>query len=154
MSASALISLGSNLGDRQGNLEAAIRALSEVSGVVVERVSSFYDTEPIGGPAGQGLYLNAALALETTLDPFELLHLLHEIEDRFGRMRTIRWGPRTLDLDLLLYEDRMIDTPELSVPHPRLTSRRFVLEPLAEIAPFAVEPVSKRTISELLRDLD
>jgi 2-amino-4-hydroxy-6-hydroxymethyldihydropteridine diphosphokinase len=150
MAASALISLGSNLGDRRGTLEAAIRALGEVPGVIVERVSSLHETEPVGGPAGQGMYLNAAAALETTLDPFELLRVLQHVEAQFGRVRTVRWGARSLDLDLLLFDDSIIDTPELSVPHPRLARRRFVLEPLAEIAPCAVEPVSRRTIAELL----
>jgi 2-amino-4-hydroxy-6-hydroxymethyldihydropteridine diphosphokinase len=149
----ALIGLGSNLGNRQEILEGAIRALDEVPGVTVDRVSSFFETEPIGGPPGQGMYLNAAAALATTLEPFELFGVLQRIEAQFGRVRTIHWGPRTLDLDLLLYEDRIIDTPELSVPHPRLASRMFVLEPLAEIAPRAIEPVSKRTIAELLFDL-
>jgi 2-amino-4-hydroxy-6-hydroxymethyldihydropteridine diphosphokinase len=149
----ALIGLGSNLGDRRGTLEGAIRALGAAPGVVVERVSAYLETEPIGGPPGQAMYLNAAAALETTLDPFALLGLLHQTEARFGRVRTIRWGERTLDLDLLLFNDSIINTPELSVPHPRLTSRRFVLETLAEIAPLAVEPVSKRTIAELLADL-
>ncbi len=148
-----MIGLGSNLGDRRETLEAAIRALGDVPGIIVHRVSSFRETEPVGGPAGQGMYLNAAAALETRLDPFELLRALQQIEARFGRLRTVRWGARTLDLDLLLYQDRIIDTPELKVPHPRLASRRFVLEPLAEIAPHAVEPVSKRTIAELLLDL-
>ncbi|MGO9469593.1 MAG: 2-amino-4-hydroxy-6-hydroxymethyldihydropteridine diphosphokinase [Isosphaeraceae bacterium] len=153
MSSRVMIGLGSNLGDRRETLEAAIRALGDVPGIIVHRVSSFRETEPVGGPAGQGMYLNAAAALETRLDPFELLRALQQIEARFGRLRTVRWGARTLDLDLLLYQDRIIDTPELKVPHPRLASRRFVLEPLAEIAPHAVEPVSKRTIAELLLDL-
>jgi 2-amino-4-hydroxy-6-hydroxymethyldihydropteridine diphosphokinase len=150
MSASALISLGSNLGDRRETLEAAIRALGDMPGVIVERVSSFHETEPVGGPAGQGMYLNAAAALATTLDPFELLRVLQHVEAQFGRERTVRWGARSLDLDLLLFDDSIIDTPELSVPHPRLARRRFVLEPLSEIVPFAVEPVSRRTIAELL----
>lgn len=149
----ALIGLGSNMGDRRENLEGAMQALQNVPGVSVRHVSSFLDTEPVGGPPGQGRYLNAAAALETTLDPFKLLRLLQQIEARFGRVRTLQWGPRTLDLDLLLYDDRVIDTPELTVPHPRLAGRMFVLEPLAEIAPSAVEPVSKRTIAELLSDL-
>jgi len=153
MSSRPFISLGSNLGDRRETLEAAIRALGEVPGIIVQRVSSFLESEPVGGPVGQGMYLNAAAALETTLDPFELLHVLQQIEAQFGRVRTIRWGARSLDLDLLLFEDSIIDTPELSVPHPRLASRRFVLEPLAEIAPHAIEPVSKRTVAELLLDL-
>jgi len=153
MSSRALIGLGSNLGDRRGILEAAIRALEDTPGVIVQRVSAFLETEPIGGPPGQGMYLNAAAALETTLDPFALFGVLQQVEARFGRVRTTRWGARTLDLDLLLYEDQIIDTPELTIPHPRLASRRFVLEPLAEIAPVAVEPLTKQTIAELLSDL-
>jgi 2-amino-4-hydroxy-6-hydroxymethyldihydropteridine diphosphokinase len=153
MSACALIGLGSNLGDRRGTLEGAIRTMEFAPGVAVRRVSSFFETEPVGGPPGQGVYLNAAAALETALDPFALLELLQEIELRFGRTRTIRWGPRTLDLDLLLYDDRIIETPELIVPHPRLATRSFVLEPLEEIAPLFVDPVSKRSIADLLLDL-
>jgi 2-amino-4-hydroxy-6-hydroxymethyldihydropteridine diphosphokinase len=154
MSSMALIGLGSNLGDRRAMLEGAIAALKVTSGVRVLRVSSFHETEPVGGPPGQGTYLNAAAALETTLDPTELLHVLQSIETRSGRVRTVRWGERTLDLDLLLFDDRIIQTPELTVPHPRLTVRRFVLEPLAEVAPDAIEPGTGWTVSELLRELD
>ncbi len=150
----ALLGLGSNLGDRRTALEGAIAALNTTPGVFVRQVSSFHETEPVGGPSGQGKYLNAAAAIETTLDPFALLHVLQEIETRFGRVRTVRFGERTLDLDLLLFEDRIIDTPELIVPHPRYAERRFVLEPLAEIAPAAVDPITKRTIAESLADLD
>jgi 2-amino-4-hydroxy-6-hydroxymethyldihydropteridine diphosphokinase len=150
----AWIGLGSNLGDRQATLESAIASLNAAPAVVVTAVSSFHETAPVGGPEGQGPFLNAAAALETTLEPLPLLRLLLEIEVRHGRIRTVYWGPRTLDLDLLLYEDRIIDRPELSVPHPRLAVRRFVLAPLAEIAPSAVDPVTKRTVSELLADLD
>jgi 2-amino-4-hydroxy-6-hydroxymethyldihydropteridine diphosphokinase len=153
MTSRALVGLGGNLGNRRQILEGAIRALADVPGVTVQRVSSFLETEPVGGPPEQGMYLNAAIAIETTLGPFELLGVLQQIEARFGRARTVYWGPRTLDLDLLLYDDRIMDTPSLSVPHPGLKSRMFVLEPLAEIAPFAVDPVSKRTIAELLADL-
>jgi 2-amino-4-hydroxy-6-hydroxymethyldihydropteridine diphosphokinase len=153
MSARAFIGLGSNLGNRREILEGALRALKDMPGVTVLRVSSFLQTVPVGGPPGQGMYLNAAALLETTLNPSALLGALQRIENQFGRVRTIRWGSRTLDLDLLLYEDRVIDTPDLTLPHPRLASRRFVLEPLAEIAPQVVEPVSKRTITELLLDL-
>ena len=149
-----LIGLGSNLGDRRTALEGAIAALAETPGIRVRKVSTFHETEPVGGPPGQGRYLNAAAVLETSLDPFALLTVLQAIEARFGRVRTVRWGERTLDLDLLLFGDRIIDTPELVVPHPRYSVRRFVLEPLAEVAPEAVDPVGKRTIRELLADLD
>lgn len=153
MSSRAMIGLGSNLGDRRAFLEGAIAALAASPGVEVRRVSSFRETEPVGGPAGQGPFLNAVAVLETALDPFELLHLLREIEARAGRVRTIRWGARTLDLDLLLFDDRIIETDELTVPHPRLAERRFVLEPLAEVAPDAVEPTRGRTVSELWEEL-
>jgi 2-amino-4-hydroxy-6-hydroxymethyldihydropteridine diphosphokinase len=149
----AFVALGSNLGDRRGTLEGAVAALAGTYGVAVRKVSSFHETEPVGGPAGQGLFLNAAAVLETTLDPFGLLRVLREIEERFGRTRTVHWGERTLDLDLLLFDDRIIDTPELTIPHPRLTERRFVLEPLAEVAPDAVDPITKRTIVDLLANV-
>jgi 2-amino-4-hydroxy-6-hydroxymethyldihydropteridine diphosphokinase len=149
-----LIGLGSNLGDRRAALEGAIAALAETPGILVRKVSTFHETEPVGGPSGQGRYLNAAAVLETSLDPFALLKVLQAIEARFGRVRTVRWGERTLDLDLLLFGDRIIDTPELVVPHPRYATRRFVLEPLAELAPEAVDPVRQRTIRELLAELD
>ena len=131
----ALIGLGSNLGDRPANLNGAISALGQVPGITVRQVSSFHETEPVGGPPGQGMFLNAVAVLETDLEPLPLLHVLQEIEARFGRQRTVRWGERTLDLDLLLFDDRIIDTPELCVPHPRMRTRRFVLEPLVEVAP-------------------
>ncbi len=150
----ALIGLGSNLGDRLATLNGAIADLAGTARVFVRAVSSFRETEPIGGPPGQGKYLNAAAVLETTLDPFALLHVLQGIEAQFGRVRTIRDGERTLDLDLLLFDDRIIDTPELILPHPRYSTRRFVLEPLAEVAPAVVDPVTMRTIAELLADLD
>jgi 2-amino-4-hydroxy-6-hydroxymethyldihydropteridine diphosphokinase len=150
----ACIALGSNLGDRQGTLEGAIAALRGTREVVVRKVSSFHQTEPVGGPPGQGPFLNAAAVLETTLDPFGLLHVLQAIEDQFGRTRTVRWGERTLDLDLLLFDEQIVSTAELAIPHPRMARRRFVLEPLAEIAPDAVDPVSRQTIAALLAALE
>jgi 2-amino-4-hydroxy-6-hydroxymethyldihydropteridine diphosphokinase len=150
----AYIALGSNLGDRRGTLEGALAALATVPGVVVRKVSSFHETEPVGGPPGQGLYLNAAAELSTTLDPFAVLHVLREIEERFGRARAVHWGERTLDLDLLLFDDQIVHTPDLTIPHPHLSERRFVLGPLAEIAPEAVDPVTKRTIRDLLAELE
>ena len=112
----ALIGLGSNLGDRHAILNGAIAALGEAPGVIVRQVSSFHETEPVGGPPGQGMYLNAARRVETTLDPLALLHVLQEIEARFGRVRTVRWGERTLDLDLLLFDDRIIDDARVDGP--------------------------------------
>jgi 2-amino-4-hydroxy-6-hydroxymethyldihydropteridine diphosphokinase len=127
--------------------------LRQTPGINVQAVSSYHETVPVGGPSGQGAYLNAAASLKTTLDPFALLHRLQEIELRLGRARTERWGPRTLDLDLLLYNDLVLDTSELTVPHPRMGVRRFVLEPLAEIAAGAVCPVTGRTVARMLEDL-
>ncbi len=153
MGYSALIGLGSNLGDRRANLHGAIDALTEAPGVTFQRVSSFHETEPVGGPPGQGRYLNAVALIETALDPVALLHALKEIEARFGRERKVRWGARTLDLDLLVFEDRIIETPELEVPHPRMRTRRFVLEPLVEVAPMAIDPVTDRPFAAILADL-
>jgi 2-amino-4-hydroxy-6-hydroxymethyldihydropteridine diphosphokinase len=154
MSPLVLIGLGSNLGDRRGMLEGAIATLRETPRVLVEKVSAFHETRPVGGPPGQGMFLNAAAVLVTNLDPLQFLHLLQEIEARFGRDRTVRWGERTLDLDLLLFGDEIIDTPELTVPHPQFSLRRFVLAPAAEVAPRAVEPWTERTVADLLANLD
>src|SRR2546421_110453 len=106
----AQIGLGSNLGDRKAQLDAAVAALAEAPGVAVRAVSSYHQTEPVGGPAGQDAFLNAAATLETALDPLDLLRLLHDVERRAGRVRAVRWGERTLDLDLLLFGDRIIAT--------------------------------------------
>lgn len=149
----AYIALGSNLGDRRATLDGAVAALRERPGLRVVRWSSWIETEAVGGPAGQPMFLNGAAEIETELPPRALLAVLQEIEDRFGRVRGEADGPRTLDLDLLLYGDRVIDEPGLVVPHPRMSGRRFVLEPLAEIAPAASDPVSGRTVAELLESL-
>jgi 2-amino-4-hydroxy-6-hydroxymethyldihydropteridine diphosphokinase len=154
MNSLALVGLGSNLGDRRATLLRAIEELNGSPGVSVGPVSSFHETEPVGGPQGQGLYLNAAACIETTLDPQALLHLLQEIEAKNGRVRRVRWDERTLDLDLLLFDDRIVETPELSIPHPGMAVRRFVLEPLGEIAPRAVHPVTGRTVAEMLEHLN
>jgi 2-amino-4-hydroxy-6-hydroxymethyldihydropteridine diphosphokinase len=148
------IGLGSNLGDRKGILDAAVDALTETPGVVVRAVSSYHETRAVGGPTGQGAFLNASAYLETTLGPYQLLAAMQAIENQAGRVRTVRWGERTLDLDILIFGTKFIDDKELRLPHPRLALRRFVLAPLAEIAPKVVDVVTKRTISELLANLD
>jgi 2-amino-4-hydroxy-6-hydroxymethyldihydropteridine diphosphokinase len=134
----AYIALGANLGDRAATLRAAIERLGALG--VVEAVSPFFDTAPVGYTE-QPRFLNAAARLRTDLPPRDLLHELLEIEASLGRVRTIRWGPRVIDLDLLLYDDMVIDEPDLVVPHPRLHERRFVLEPLAALAPDLTHPV-------------
>lgn len=150
----ALIGLGSNLGDRQAHLDLAVAALAAVPGVSVCAVSPYHETAPVGGPAGQGAFLNAAAVLETTRGPEELLAVLNDVEESAGRVRTVRWGERTLDIDLLLFGDRVLNTPRLRVPHPRMALRRFVLAPLAEVAPDAIDPVTGRSVRDLLANLD
>jgi 2-amino-4-hydroxy-6-hydroxymethyldihydropteridine diphosphokinase len=149
----ALIGLGSNLGDRRGNLNGSITALKRTPGIWVLEVSSYHETLPVGGPPGQGMFLNAVALVETDFEPLPLLHVLQEIEAQFGRERTVRWGERTLDLDLLLFDDRIAETPELCLPHPRMRTRRFVLEPLVEVAARAVDPVTGRPFAAILADL-
>ena len=127
------IGLGSNLGDRARHIHDALRELAQVGDVCVVACSSLHETEPVGGPAGQPRFLNAVAELATELEPRALLVRLLEIEQRHGRQRTVPNGPRTLDLDLLLYGQRIVDEPDLHVPHPRMWQRSFVLEPLAEV---------------------
>ncbi|MFT7486565.1 MAG: 2-amino-4-hydroxy-6-hydroxymethyldihydropteridine diphosphokinase [Candidatus Paceibacteria bacterium] len=133
----AYVALGSNLGDSLWTLRGALTQLAALPGVSLVAQSSFHSSEPAGGPADQPDYWNSVVALDTQLDAESLLGALHGIEEHFGRDRSqeVRWGPRTLDLDLLLFGDECSNTERLELPHPRLAERRFVLEPLAELAP-------------------
>jgi len=149
----AYIGVGSNMGDRQANIDAALRSLGGVAGIDVVAVSSVQPSRPVGGPGGQRDYLNAVVAILTTLGPRPLLDVLRRIEQQLGRRRVERWGPRTIDLDLLLYDQQVIDEEDLVVPHPRMHERRFVMAPLAEIAPDTMHPVLGRSANEILRDL-
>lgn len=126
----AFLGLGSNLGDRLSYLREAVASLD---GVVA--VSPVYETEPIGGPGGQGAFLNIVVELDTELDPRELLGVCHRLESAAHRVRTERWGPRTLDVDVLWHEAGPVDEPDLQVPHPRMFARRFVVVPLLDLAP-------------------
>ena len=150
--AQAFIGLGSNLEDREANLRTAVAALRDVPFVVVRKVSRFIETLPQGGPP-QPKFLNAAAELSVEISARQLLEHLLRIEAERGRARAERWGPRTLDLDLLLYNGEIICEPDLQVPHPRLHERLFVLQPLAEIAPKARHPILGKTIGELLEKL-
>lgn len=146
----AYISLGSNLGDRAGQLEAALRILQRTAGIELRAASPVYETDPVG-VRGQPRFLNQVAEIETSLEPERLLDVLQSIEAVLGRTRAERWGPRTVDLDLLLYGDRVLRSERLQIPHPRMCERRFVLEPLADLAPDM--PVPGRggaTVRELL----
>lgn len=147
--ATALIALGSNLGDRQRNLDDAVAQLGRQPNVVVLATSRWRETRPIGGPSDQAQFLNGAALLGTSLTPQQLHAVLQQIETAAGRTRESRWAPRTLDLDLLLYDDLVIDTPELTLPHPRMSFRRFVLEPGAEIGPDMKHPMIGWTVRQL-----
>jgi 2-amino-4-hydroxy-6-hydroxymethyldihydropteridine diphosphokinase len=143
----ALLGLGSNLGDREGNLERALELLGSVEGVHISQRSTWHETAPVGGPLGQGDYLNGACELTTTRSPEELLHRCQEIEAELGRVRTELNGPRTIDLDLLWYEGELRDEPSLTLPHPRWEERAFVLAPLAELVPLQLLPVCGETVA-------
>jgi 2-amino-4-hydroxy-6-hydroxymethyldihydropteridine diphosphokinase len=130
----AYLGLGSNLGDRLAHLQRAVDALAATDGIRVVAVSSVYETAPVGGPA-QDDFLNAVAAVDTDLAPRDLLDAALGIEQLEDRVRTIRWGPRTLDVDVLLYGDERVDEPDLEIPHPRMAERAFVLAPLHDVAP-------------------
>jgi 2-amino-4-hydroxy-6-hydroxymethyldihydropteridine diphosphokinase len=142
----AYLSLGSNVGDREGHLRNAIARLEACGRIMA--VSSFYETEPVEF-TDQAWFLNCAIALETEKKTQQLMAALLEIEQEMGRQRTQKKGPRTIDIDILLFGDTVLSSPELTIPHPAMHQRRFVLEPLAEIAPEARHPVFQRTVREL-----
>ena len=147
------LSLGSNLGDRQLHLQRAVACLNR-EGIIVQRQSSLYETEP-QDVAQQPWFLNMIAECETTLFPMQLLKVLQRIERKLGRVRTgaVRRGPRVIDIDILLFGKAVIDTPQLTVPHPRMTERRFVLQPLLEIAPGTRHPVTKQSLRKYLDNL-
>lgn len=148
----AFIGLGSNMGDRQENIRKAKSFLKNNANIKIKNESSLYETEPVGY-SDQDDFLNAVIEIETDLSPRKLLKVTKSIEEELKRERTIKWGPRTIDLDILLYDDIRIEEPHLSVPHPEIKNRAFVLVPLAEIAGRLVHPDGKR-IDDLLLELD
>lgn len=148
----AYIALGSNIGDKKAYLDMAVKHLNERKDCQVKKVSDYLVTEPYG-VTDQDDFLNGALELQTMLDPEELLQALHQIEQDANRVRTMHWGPRTLDLDILMYDDLVLDTPELHIPHIEMHLRDFVLIPMNQIAPWKRHPLTGKTVEEMLQNL-
>ncbi|MCM3033708.1 2-amino-4-hydroxy-6-hydroxymethyldihydropteridine diphosphokinase [Niallia taxi] len=149
MNNAAFLSLGSNIGNRLQNLEEAVRKLNQYEDIKVVSVSSIYETDPVGY-RDQEMFLNIAVEVCTSLSPFALLEVCQSIEQELGRKRIIKWGPRTIDLDILLYNHENIESEKLIVPHPRIEERAFVLIPLIEIAPFVKIPNKSTRLQESL----
>jgi len=145
----AYLGLGSNLGNRLAFLRGGRDALVDQSGIELIQTSGVYETEAIGGPEGNPLFLNTVLEIQTSLEAHQLLKACLAVEDEFGRSRPVRWAPRTLDIDILFYADLVICEERLTIPHPRLQERDFVLAPLMEIAPDFKHPLLDQTITEL-----
>ncbi len=149
----AYIGFGSNIGDKLAYIENAIHALSVAEGITLQTISSLYKTAPVGYKA-QADFLNGVVAIQTCLSPHALLHTLKDIETTVGRQHRTRWGPREIDMDVLIYGDLCLHTPDLIIPHPEMYLRRFVLVPLAEVAPDLVHPVFNESILTLLEGLE
>ncbi len=149
----AYLSIGSNMGDKQAYLEEAIEKLGKVKGTKVDKVSKFIETEPYGG-VEQDSFLNGALKVSTILTPMELLKEMNRIEAEAGRERLVHWGPRTLDLDMIFYDDCITEDEALVLPHPDMQNRTFVLGPLAELCPYKCHPVTGKRVEEMLRELE
>lgn len=147
------LALGSNLGDRRDFLKRAVERLRTAHGILRVGEPSLVESAPLGGPPGQGRYLNGVVEIETTLAPRELLRTCLDIENALGRTRSERWGPRTIDIDILLYGDEVVMEPDLEIPHPRMGERWFVLVPLARVAPTARHPICGLTAAEMLEAL-
>lgn len=148
----AYLGIGSNIGDRRANLDRSIELLKSSDGIEVRKVSPFYNTAPVGY-LEQPDFLNGVVEIETTLTPHELLKVCGSVEENLKRIRVTRWGPRTIDVDILLFGDSIVSADDLVIPHPRMHEREFVLKPLNDIAPDAVHTVLKMTVSELFRRL-
>jgi len=148
--AEVYLSLGSNLGDRLRFLKKAIEKIGESDSVVIRKISAVYLTDPVGNP-DQPRFLNLVVSIDTSLKPLRLLEYLLDIEEKLGRERNEKWGPRIIDLDILLYDELIISSDRLTLPHPRMHQRRFVLVPLAQINPHLFHPLLKKSVEELLR---
>lgn len=144
--------MGSNMGDKQAYLDGAVQAMKSNSRIRFNKASTYYVTEPYGG-VEQDNFLNAAIELETVYSPEELLDFLHDLEKAAKRERIVHWGPRTLDLDILLYDNLVQDDPVLTLPHPDMQNRDFVLKPMAELSPHLVHPVLHQSMQSLLNNL-
>ena len=144
------LGIGSNLGDRRANIEKSIELLKSISRISIKKISLSYETPASGGPKNQPKFLNAAAKIQTTLTPLDLLVELKNIESSLKRKHSVHWGPRTIDLDILFYDDLVFLNSSLSIPHPLLHKRVFVLRPLADIAPDLVHPQYKRRVKDLL----
>lgn len=146
------LSLGSNMGDREAYLKSAVNYLKENDKIIVEKESMLLETEPYG-MTNQDKFLNSAIEIKTLHTPIELLTFCKNLEKMAGRVKTEHWGPRPLDIDILYFDDSLIDLPELTIPHADIQNRQFVLEPLCEIAPYVRHPITKKTAIEMLREL-